>query len=93
MSYIEFHKKKTKVLAAGPTSLTGRWDGGGGLGVFVKLYKSKAIHVHGWTGPECFKRLRFLEVPENRNMKVVRLSALGTGQLFPPQNIAGTHFC
>ena len=26
-------------------------------------------------------------------MKVVRLSALGTGRLYPPGNIPGTHFC
>ena len=26
-------------------------------------------------------------------MKVVRLSALRTGQLYPPGNIPGTHFC
>ena len=26
-------------------------------------------------------------------MKVVRLSALGTGRLYPPGDIPGTHFC
>jgi hypothetical protein len=33
---------------------------------------------------------RFLD---NRHMKVVRLSALRTGRLYPPGNIPGTHFC
>ena len=30
---------------------------------------------------------------DNRHMKVVRLSALRTGLLYPPGNIPGTHFC
>jgi len=30
---------------------------------------------------------------DSQHMKVVRLSALRTGQLYPPQNIPGTHFC
>jgi hypothetical protein len=37
-----------------------------------------------------------VEVPrflDNRHMKVVRLSALRTGRLYPPGKIPGTHFC
>jgi hypothetical protein len=37
-----------------------------------------------------------VEVPRfkaNRHMKVVRLLALRTGRLYPPENIPGTHFC
>jgi hypothetical protein len=37
-----------------------------------------------------------VEVPrfqDNRHMKVVRLSALCTGRLYPPGNIPGTHLC
>jgi hypothetical protein len=30
---------------------------------------------------------------DSRHMKVVRLSALRTGRLYPPENIPGTHFC
>jgi hypothetical protein len=42
--------------------------------------------------------LRFQEVEaprfvDNRHMKVVRLSALRTGRLYPPGNSPGTHFC
>jgi hypothetical protein len=33
---------------------------------------------------------RFLD---NRHMKVLRLSTLRTGCLYPPENIPGTHFC
>jgi len=36
------------------------------------------------------KASRFLV---SQNIKVVRLSALGTGLLYPPGNIPGTHFC
>jgi hypothetical protein len=56
----------------------------------------KNIRGKGITGPE--RPLGFQEfgVPrfqDNRHMKVVRLSALGTGRLHPPGNIPGTHFC
>jgi hypothetical protein len=37
-----------------------------------------------------------VEVPryiDNRHMKVVRLSALRTGRLYPSGKIPGTHFC
>ena len=37
--------------------------------------------------------LRFPELQENWHMKVVGLSALRTGRLYPPGNIPGTHFC
>jgi hypothetical protein len=30
---------------------------------------------------------------DSRHMKVVRLSAIRTGRLYPPENIPGTHFC
>ena len=33
---------------------------------------------------------RFQDIP---HMKVVRLSALGTGRPYPPRNTPGTHFC
>ena len=39
--------------------------------------------------------LQEIEAPrfeDNRHMKVVRLSALRTGRLYPPGNIPGTHF-
>jgi hypothetical protein len=40
--------------------------------------------------------LQEVEAPtfqDNRYMKVVRLSALHIGRLYPPGNIPGTHFC
>jgi hypothetical protein len=49
--------------------------------------KGKAVPLQVWTGPEA---PRF---QDNRHLKVVRLSALGTGRVYPPGNIPGTHFC
>jgi hypothetical protein len=37
--------------------------------------KGKAVRVEAWTGPEGSRRLRLPEFPDNRHMKVVRLSA------------------
>jgi len=51
--------------------------------------QGKAILVQAWTDPEGYGRLR---LPDNRHMKVVRLSALCTGHLYPPANFPGTHF-
>jgi hypothetical protein len=42
------------------------------------------------TGFEEVEAPRFLD---NRHMKVVRLTALRTGRVYPPGNIPGTHFC
>jgi len=41
-------------------------------------------------------RSQEVEVPrfnDIQHMKVVRLSAVRTGRLYPPGNIPGTHFC
>jgi hypothetical protein len=47
----------------------------------------KAVPLQARTGPEGFR------FQDNRHMKMVRLSALCTGSLYPPGNIPGTHFC
>jgi hypothetical protein len=52
------------------------------------LVKGKAILDRLWG-------LQEVEVPrfqDNRHMKVVRSSTLGTGRLCPPRSIPGTHF-
>jgi len=38
-----------------------------------------------WTGPEGFRRLRLPDLIDDQHMKVVRLSALRTGRLYPPK--------
>ena len=55
--------------------------------------KGKAIPLQAWTGRECSRMLRLPDFQENRHMKVVKLSAIRTGRLYPTGNIPGTHFC
>jgi len=43
--------------------------------------KGKAIPVQAWTSPEGSRSLRLPDF--NRHMKVVRLSTLPTGRLYP----------
>jgi hypothetical protein len=52
------------------------------------------MKIHPITGldkPLCSRRLRLPEFLNNRHMKVVRLSALGTGHLYPLGDVCGTH--
>ena len=47
----------------------------------------------GLNRPRRFQELEAFRFQDNRHMKVVRLSALRTGRLYPQGNIPGTHFC
>jgi hypothetical protein len=47
--------------------------------------KCKAIPLQAFTGPWGSSRLRFLQFPHNWHMKVVRLSVLCTGRLYPQE--------
>ena len=55
--------------------------------------KGKAIPLQAWTGPESSRRLSFPDFKTIWHMKMLRLSAIRTGRLYPPGNIPGTHFC
>ena len=55
--------------------------------------KGRTIPLQAWTGPEDSRRLRLPDFKEIGTCKVVRLSALRTSRLYPPENIPGTHFC
>jgi hypothetical protein len=50
----------------------------------TEILKVKAIPVQAWRGPKGSCRLRLPEFLDNRNMMMVRLSALRTGRLYPP---------
>jgi len=50
-------------------------------------------YINQYYRPVSFREGEAGRFPDNRHMKVVRLSALGTGRLYPPGNIPGTHFC
>jgi len=43
-----------------------------------RYIKVKTIPIKAWTGPGCSRKLR---LPDNRQMKVVNLSALCTGRI------------
>ena len=60
---------------------------------FVNL-RVIVIPLQAWLCPWGSRRLGLPEFLDSRNMKVVRLSALGTGRLYPPPpgDNAGTHF-
>jgi len=47
----------------------------------------------GLDKPRGFEEVEALRFQNSQHMKVVRLSALCTGRLYPPGNIPGTHFC
>jgi hypothetical protein len=48
--------------------------------------KGTAILIRAWTGPLGSRRSRLPELPDNQHMKVARLSALGSGRLYPPEH-------
>jgi hypothetical protein len=47
--------------------------------------KGKAIPLQTWTCPEVSKRLRLPIFQDSRHMKVVRLSTIRTGRLYPQE--------
>ena len=47
----------------------------------------------GLDRPFGLQEVKALEFLDNRHMKVVKLSALRTSRLYPPEDIANTHFC
>jgi hypothetical protein len=53
----------------------------------------KAITLQSWTGLQGSRNLRLPEFPDNRRMKVERLSTLRSGRLYTPGDIPGTHLC
>jgi hypothetical protein len=59
----------------------------------VILVKCKAIPLQAWTGPLGSRRLRLPEFLGNRHMKLVGLSALLSGCVYPAGDTPGTHFC
>jgi hypothetical protein len=52
----------------------------------------QAIPVLAYISPYGSRRLRLPGLSDNRYIKLVRLSALCTGHLYPPGKIPGTHF-
>ena len=55
--------------------------------------RAKANQLQVYYRPIWFQEVEAPRFPDNQNKKVVRLSALCTGCLYPPEYIPGTHFC
>ena len=55
--------------------------------------RGKAIPVHAWTAPLGSRNLRVPEFLDNRQMKVLCLSALCTDCLYTQGDTPGNHFC
>jgi hypothetical protein len=55
--------------------------------------KRQSNPITGLDRPCGFQEVETPRFQDNRHMKVVRLSALSTGLLYPSGNILGTHFC
>jgi len=60
---------------------------------FLNFIKAKSNPIPGLDRSWGFHEAEAPRFQDNRHMKVVRLSALRTGHLYPPGNIPGTHFC
>ena len=55
--------------------------------------KSKANPKQSQIGTNVSKRMRLPEISDSRHINVIRLSALSSGRLYPPQKIPGNHIC
>jgi len=53
--------------------------------MYVYNISDKVIPLQAWTGPEGSRRLRFPRFQDIQHMKVVRLSALRIGGLYPQE--------
>jgi hypothetical protein len=57
------------------------------------IHNIESSPVTGLDRPTGFQEVEAPRFQDNRHMKVVRLSAIRTGRVYPPGNIPGTHFC
>jgi len=53
----------------------------------------KIATLKAWIGPYGSRSLGLQEFLDIWHIKMVRLSALHNGRLYPQENIAGIHFC
>jgi hypothetical protein len=60
--------------------------------VLIKV-SVKSNLITGLDRPWGFQKVKAPRLQDIQHIKVVRLSALHTGHLCPPENIPGTHFC
>jgi hypothetical protein len=60
---------------------------------FPFLYKDKTNPITDLDRPRGFQENKATIFQDNRHMKVVKFSALGTGHLYSQGNISVSHFC
>jgi len=60
--------------------------------MYRREIKGKVIPEQARTGPGGFQEVEVSRFKDSRHMKVLRLSVLSTGRLYPPGSITGTHF-
>jgi hypothetical protein len=58
-----------------------------------KKSEAKSTSLQAYYKPRGFQGVETTRFLYDRYIKVVRFSVLRTGRLYPPRNIAGTHFC
>ena len=82
---IVYQKQKLHHLKQGATAMNGkyRWTNGRGCNLPVTIVKSNPIT--GLGRPWGFQEVEAPRFQDNRHMKVVRLSALRTGRLYPQE--------
>ena len=51
----------------------------------AKAGKGKSVPLQAWSGPESSRKLRFQDFMTTAHRKVVRLSALRTGRIYPQE--------
>jgi len=55
------------------------------LGISPQELKGKAVTLQAWSGPNVLQEFGVPRFQDNLRMKVVRLSALRTGRLYPQE--------
>jgi hypothetical protein len=75
------------ILQADRQQICKLWD------LIIQQNNGKAVPVTGLDRPWKLQEDKTHRFHDNRNMNVVRLSALRTDRLYSPGNIPGIHFC
>ena len=53
--------------------------------MYGDIYIGKAIPLQAWAGPGVFQEVEAPRLQDNKHMKLVRLSAVHTGRLYPQE--------
>jgi hypothetical protein len=59
--------------------------------IYICIYKSKAVQLQAWSGPEISRNLKFPDVMTRQNGG--KFVSHTHRPPLPPENTPGTHFC